>query len=43
MDMILIKRTVLSSFLENKNLDEVRLKNILPKKVLTIQILCDIL
>ena len=29
MDMILIKRTVLSSFLENKNLDEYRLKNIL--------------
>ena len=29
MDMILIKRTVLSSFLENKNLDEHRLKNIL--------------
>ena len=28
MDMILIKRTVLSSFLENKNLDERRLKNI---------------
>lgn len=28
MDMILIKRTVLSSFLENKNLDECRLKNI---------------
>ena len=27
MDMILIKRTVLSSFLENKNLDEHRLKN----------------
>ena len=28
MDMILIKRTILSSFLENKNLDEHRLKNI---------------
>ena len=27
----------------DENLDEHRLKNILPKKVLTIQVLCDIL
>lgn len=43
MDMILTKRTVLSSFFRKENLDEHRLINILPKKVLTIQILCDIL
>lgn len=29
MDMILIKRTVLSSFFRKENLDEYRLKNIL--------------
>ena len=29
MDMILIKRTVLSSFFQKENLDEHRLKNIL--------------
>lgn len=43
MDMILTKRTVLSSFFRKENLDEFRLKNIFFKKVLTIQILCGIL
>lgn len=31
MDMILIKRTVLSSFFRKENLDEFRLKNIFSK------------
>ena len=43
MDMILIKRTVLSSFFRKENLDEVRLKNIFSKKILTIQVLYVIL
>ena len=43
MDMILTKRTVLSSFFRKENLDEYRLKNIFSKKVLTIQILYVIL